>query len=158
MHWANQQIHKSRNRVNGKWIYVLDDDDYITDLSFIEELKKLDEKIDASIVIVKGYIEEKLYPSINWWKRTPIRGTIGSPNFIVKKETFKKYSNKWNTKKAGDYFFINAAYEFEKVYWWNRIVFHASIGNGMPEFNINVQEQFIKIQEEYDRYQNPIHA
>jgi len=137
---------------------VLDDDDYIIDLSFIEKLKELDKKINVPIIIVKGYIGEKLYPPVGWWKRAPIRGTIGSPNFIVKKEIFKKYSNKWNVKKAGDYFFINTAYQFEKTYWWKRIIFKASIGNGMPEFNTSTQEKFMEIQKEHDRHQNSIHA
>jgi len=127
--WANSQIFENRHRVKGDWVYILDDDDFLTDYTFIQSLKQV--VADNDIVICKGYIGKPLYPSI--WEEVPVRATIGSPNFIVKKELFLKHADKWIVPRAGDFFFINAAYENAKVYWWDKIVFTAPIGSGMPE-------------------------
>jgi glycosyltransferase involved in cell wall biosynthesis len=129
--WANSQIFGNRHRVNGKWVYILDDDDYLTDSYFIEDLKKIDASNNIDIVICKGYIGDKLYPT--YWSGPPYRGGLGSPNFIVKANLFKNYSENWCKAKAGDYFFIRRVYNYGTTYWWNKIVFKAPIGDGLPE-------------------------
>lgn len=66
----------------------------------------------------------------------PMRGFLGSPNFIVKKELFIKHSESWIQEKAADYFFINSVFKTllpKEVYWWDRIVFKATIGFAKPE-------------------------
>jgi glycosyltransferase involved in cell wall biosynthesis len=127
------QIFGNRKRVTGKWVYVLDDDDWLTDKYFIESLKEIDASNDVDIVICKGYIGNKLYPTEGFWGKPPLRGTLGSPNFVVKKELFINYSRCWCKEKAGDFFFINTAYKYGKTYWWDKKVFKAPIGNGIPE-------------------------
>lgn len=156
--WANFQIHENRHRINGKWVYILDDDDFIIDLKFIEKLKIIDKKISTGIIICKGYINEELFPHHGFWKRAPIRGTIGSPNFIVTKKVFLKHSIHWCQSRAGDYFFIKKAYAHEKTHWWNNCVFYAPIGLCKPEISVEIQQKYIKIQEEHDRHQNSVHA
>ncbi len=133
MLWANSQIYKHRHAVNGKWVYVLDDDDWLTDTCFIEQLKEIDSSNDVSIIICKGYIGNRLYPSEGFWKKKPLRGTIGSPNFIIRQDLFLDYAKKWCKDKAGDFFFINTAYQYGKTYWWDKKVFTAPIGNGLSE-------------------------
>jgi glycosyltransferase involved in cell wall biosynthesis len=128
--WANKQIHLNADKVNGRWVYVLDDDDWLTDSHFIEDLKKI-ESPSYDIIICKGYIGEGLYPL--FWKKAQLRGTIGSPNFIVKKHIFLTNSIHWCKPKAADFFFFQRAYGNANTYWWNKIVFKAPIGNGMPE-------------------------
>jgi hypothetical protein len=129
--WANTQIHENKKRVNGKWVYVLDDDDWLTDKYFIEDLKKIDASNNIDIVICKGHIGDKLYPT--YWNGPPYRGGLGSPNFIVKKDIFLGCSKSWCQPSAGDFFFIRTAYQYGKTYWWNRKVFKAPIGKGIPE-------------------------
>jgi len=131
--WANTQVFEHRERVNGDWVYVLDDDDYLIDNSFISGLKKIVNNNDVGLIVCKGYIGEPLYPPDDYWKKPPIRGTIGSPNFIVKKDLYLQFADAWVQKKAGDYFFVRKIYANTKTYWWNKTVFKAPIGSGIPE-------------------------
>ncbi|NIV99524.1 glycosyltransferase, partial [Candidatus Saccharibacteria bacterium] len=41
LYWANRQIAECAEKTNGFYIYVLDDDDFITSYSFLEDLKDL---------------------------------------------------------------------------------------------------------------------
>jgi len=131
--WANSQIHENRDKLSGKWIYVLDDDDWLIYPRFIEDLKKIDKNNNPDVVICKGYIGPNLYPSEGYWERRPLRATIGSPNFIVKTNFFLKYSFEWCRPKAADFFFINTVYQNAATYWWDKIVFKAPIGDSKPE-------------------------
>ena len=66
----------------------------------------------------------------------PIRGTLGSPNFVVKRELFLEHSHEWDTQKAADYFFISSVFKNlkpEEVFWWNKTVFEANVGLAKPE-------------------------
>jgi glycosyltransferase involved in cell wall biosynthesis len=128
--WANRQIHNCRDNLSGKWIYILDDDDYLTDDNFIKDLKE----IDADIVICKGYIGKTIYPINGYWNAKPfVRGSLGSPNFVVKSNLFLKNSIDWCRPAAADFFFIHAASQGAKIHWHNKKVFRAPIGNSKVE-------------------------
>jgi len=112
----------------------LDDDDWLTDSCFIEKLQEIDATNNVDIVICKGYIGNRLYPSEGYWdEKRFIRGTLGSPNFIVRKNLFLNHSDQWCKPKAGDFFFISTACQYGTIYWWDKKVFKAPIGNGLPE-------------------------
>jgi len=133
--WANSQIHEIRQSVKGEYVYVLDDDDCLIYKNFISDLKKIHKELNPDIVIVKGYIGGKLYPPQEYWgKNVAVRGTIGSPNFVVSNKIYQNLSNHWCQPRAGDYFFISKAFKVaSKVHWLDKIVFDAPIGACRPE-------------------------
>lgn len=156
--WANSQIYENRHKVKGEWIYVLDDDDYLIYDRFVSDIKTISHNNDASIIICKGYIDGKIYPMPGFWKTFPVRGTLGSPNFIVKKQLFMRHAKHWCQEKAGDFFFIREAFMYGKVFWWDKFVFNAPVGNGRTEEPTSLQQQFFEAQKEYDRNKNTVHA
>jgi len=156
--WANSQIYENRHRVNGEWVYVLDDDDHLIFNGFVAELKSIVEQHNPDIVICKGYINERIYPIPGFWNLPPIRGTLGSPNFIVKKQLFMRHAQSWCKDKAGDYFFIKQAFSYGKAFWWDKFVFNAPVSCGRPEEATDTQRDFFEMQEEYDRDKNTLHA
>jgi hypothetical protein len=130
--WANTAIHENAHLAKGKYIYVLDDDDYIICDTFIEDLTVLIANIDIaetgfhpSVVIVKGYINEKIFPTT--WKQKPERGEIGAPNFLVKNNIFCKFSQHWCQPRAGDFYFIDAIFKSKaRIFWWNKLIFNTT--------------------------------
>jgi len=136
LHWANQQIAEAEDKINGQWVYVLDDDDFLICETFIADFKKYIKKNKVSsndIVFVKGWILEQEMPC-NWENETMIRGKIAAPNFIVSKELFKKYCSYWNVWRAGDYNFIRrASMNCDKMFWWNKFIFYADPSIGKTE-------------------------
>lgn len=93
-----------------------------------------------------------------FWKIPPIRGTLGSPNFIVKKPLFMRFAKHWCQPKAGDFHFIKNAFIYGKILWWNKFVFNAPVGYGKPEEATKLQKKLFEMQQDYDRNKNTIHA
>ena len=123
--WANTQIFQIADRLNGQYVYVLDDDDCLIDNDFIKKLKYLIEAQIAApeVIICKGYIDFKLFPTI--WSQPIARGQIGSPNFIVRNDIFQKNAIHWIHDRAGDFNFISSCGSHEDFLWWNEIIFNA---------------------------------
>lgn len=144
LHWANKQIYEYSSRIGGKWVYILDDDDFLTDMDFIKELKNIHTKYSPHLIICKGYIGDSLYPQEHIWKGNKvIRGTLGSPNFVVRKSLFIRHSKHWDNPKAADYYFINSIFHMidkRKIYWFDKAVFNAPVGNCEPEIKIKKKE------------------
>jgi hypothetical protein len=141
VHWANSQIADLAGKLQGDYIYILDDDDFIICETFIEELKR---KIDSlmpilepEVFVVKGWIHEKEYPRN--WHAQPERGKIAAPNFIVRRDIFDKHCEFWNIEKRGDFNFINAVWQYNWTFeWWDRFIFYASPSAGKTEQQKNV--------------------
>lgn len=130
-----------RERVIGEYVYILDDDDYLTYPHFIRDLKAICDEHQPDVVICKGHINGNVLPTLPVYDRKfPVRGCIGSPNFIVTNELYQQYCQFWTREvnkdfRAGDFHFINAIFTHTKpkVYWdWNKTVFYAGVGNGKP--------------------------
>jgi glycosyltransferase involved in cell wall biosynthesis len=133
IHWANRQIKEQAYKLQGKYVYILDDDDYITNPNFIEDFKKLLENLDSPDVIVcRGELNGKSFPKI--WKQDIRRGQIAAPNLIVRRQVFDQYAHHWDQPRAGDYHFINAIYNSgHSFFWWNYEVFWAESSCGLTE-------------------------
>lgn len=133
IYWANRQIKEQANKLNGRYVYIIDDDDYISNCRFIEDLKKLLENLtDPDVIICRGQLNGKSYPTI--WKDRPQRGKIAAPNLIVRTDIFNHFAHLWDQPRAGDFFFIkeiyNCGYQF---FWWNYEVFWAESSVGLTE-------------------------
>jgi glycosyltransferase involved in cell wall biosynthesis len=133
LHWANQQIKEQAGKLHGQYVYILDDDDYIVNNNFIEDLKALLENLnEPDVIICRGQLNGKSYPTI--WKEHPQRGKIAAPNLITRVDIFNDFAYRWDQPRAGDFFFIkeiyNSGYQF---FWWNYEVFWAESSVGLTE-------------------------
>ena len=122
---VNMQIFKIADKLNGKYVYVLDDDDYIINMNFVRSFKQFlsKQEISPPVVICKGFIDEKPFPKV--WQAPLNRGQIGSPNFITRNDIFKLYAKNWVQDRAGDWHFISACSKHENFCWWDKIIFKA---------------------------------
>jgi hypothetical protein len=136
LHWANKQISNLKNKLNGQYIYVLDDDDHLLCNNFIEELKALIVNLNGSprgLIICKGFISNKEFPTV-WKQGTPKRGQICASNMIVKNDIFNKHAMHWDESKAGDWFFFKSIWKNSlNAFWWNKVVFQAYPSSGLTE-------------------------
>jgi len=134
--WANKQIAEVGSETSGHYIYILDDDDFLLNENFVSDFTSLINKklITPQLVIVKGWILEKEVPVR--WERPPKRGQIGAPNFIVRRDLFKKFSKYWGVSRAGDWNFIRNVMNVIPVddfFWWDKFVFYADPSVGKSE-------------------------
>jgi glycosyltransferase involved in cell wall biosynthesis len=126
--WANTRIANLAydKRIKGQYVYVLDADDFIIKIDFIESLKKIIDRqyILPQVVVFKGFINDQLFPKI--WQQAPVRGSIGSPNFMAQRNMFFQYARAWEQSRAGDFEFIRHCWQDRLNFlWWDQTVFHA---------------------------------
>ena len=130
--WANSQPWRNRHQVYGDYVYILDDDNYLTDKEFAKKLKVIAEEHQPDAIIVKGQISGKLYPTV--WEQTPERRTIDSANIVVKNEVFQRHIEHFCQDRAGDFFYINSIFNKKyKIHWMDEEVFCATVSRCAPE-------------------------
>lgn len=136
--WANKQIANLGEKLNGDYIYILDDDDFIICETFIEELKEvIKQNNQPAMIFVKGWIHEKEMPE--FWPSIILRGCMGAPNFITRRDVFDKYCHHWNHDRAGDFHFLkHAATKTSNCFPWDRFIFYADPSSGKTELEKNV--------------------
>ena len=137
IHWANKQIVDMAGKINGDYVYILDDDDFVICENFIHELNEMLLNIQPNVFIVKGWIHEKSFPKR--WRSMPAQGEIAAPNFIVSRDIFNKYASYWDMPRRGDFNFINCVLQSQSdIYWWDRYIFYADPSSGKTEKEKNV--------------------
>jgi glycosyltransferase involved in cell wall biosynthesis len=136
--WAQASLsgYKDQLGIKGKYVMVLDDDDYIADHTFIEYIKNFIQLVDRDpeIIFFKGNIGGRILPPEKFWGKAPVHAQIGSFCFLVKKELYLKQIHKWAQKDSGDFHFIRACFNSAKTVSWIDKVFVKTqkISRGVP--------------------------
>jgi len=124
---ANEALHTAKP-IDGRYVMVLDDDDFLIDMHFVEEFKKRVDRDKPDIVMFKGVIPPfGILPPESLWEKPPERAWIGSFCFAVSKEFWEKYILSWKPSEGyavmGDFTFIRECFKnAKKVVWMDRIV------------------------------------
>lgn len=109
---ANRSFEYAGHLLTGKYVFLLDDDDFITNPEMIADLENV--KGDPDVIFFKMHINNKnncLYPTPNCWGDKPIQGSIGGSCFVVKRELWLKHIHKFGEPKTmGDFCFINSVW------------------------------------------------
>lgn len=137
LHEANKSLEQNKHRVKGKYVLILDDDDYISDRSFIKHLKNVAAQHPVDVILFKAYRKpfSDFLPSKRTWGKAPVLGEIGSCCFAVKSDIWKKYIHEFAKSRHGDYSFIKALFDAGcSTYWINRVMVMVDKigGGGMP--------------------------
>ena len=90
---------------NGDYCWVFDDDEDITDITFIEQIKTLAQLHNPEVIVAPSERGEEGYIGINSEMK---RGNIGGGNLIVRKDIWMKYRSAWGNQYAGDWDFLKA--------------------------------------------------
>lgn len=102
----------------GEWVWVLDDDDRCMDRGLVGLVKKLarsetgQSERTPDVVMVRCYHARfGMLPSTANWQREPVRGNIGTSNYIVRREVWNATRDLWRELYDGDYWYIKALWE-----------------------------------------------
>lgn len=116
---CNTVFYPNRHRVTGKYVFILDDDDYLINLDFVKGLKEQAVN-DPDVIWVKwrtiGTFDNVPLPFPEQWEQLsrglpPIMGTMGSSNFVVRNQLYQDYiKHSEENWMCGDYTFIAAIY------------------------------------------------
>lgn len=134
LEWANKQLYEHRERVKGEYVYICDDDDRVSDTSFVAIIKKIAHELAPDVIMTKLLRRGKQYPTAEIWGKDPIKGKIAVGCFCAKNEIYQKHIEAFGKPRAGDYYFIKEVFEGDyKIHWLDRIVMAATVGRGRCE-------------------------
>ena len=134
LEWANKQLYEHRERVKGEYVYICDDDDQVSDISFVAVIKEIARELAPDVIMTKLLRRGKQYPTAETWGKDPVKGKIAVGCICAKNEIYQKHINAFGKSRAGDYYFIKNVFEEDyKIHWLDRIVMAATVGRGRCE-------------------------
>ena len=122
---ANKSFSKVKDIIKGKYVFLLDDDDFIVNENMISELEQIAQlNNNPDVICFKMLIKNKNncdYPTPDVWGKEPKRGSIGGSCFVVSKEVYQRFIHKFGVYPMGDFNFINEVFKYDiKVYWHDK--------------------------------------
>ena len=114
--WANREL--ATFHPIGDYVLVLDDDDILTEPRAVEYLKEATAD-NPDIVIFKGdHADLGILPSKAIWGKRPLKGHIGSCDFISHRDIWKKHITAFGVDEGGDYAYLKALWQDKPVVVW----------------------------------------
>jgi len=93
--------------VRGKFVFVLDDDNILTDTKFIERLKEVDKNGQPELIVGKIYRGGTILPAV--WP--PKHSSIDMMNVVVSQRLWNECRKNFEPKYDGDFEFISAVWQ-----------------------------------------------
>ena len=109
---SNRSFEYVREMVDGKMVYLLDDDDFLITNKFISTLKEIFKKHKPDVIFFKMIILNGAYNNTDptwevWEGAKPLKaGHIGGSCFAFTKAVYDKYISVFGQPKMGDFSFI----------------------------------------------------
>lgn len=136
MHFANQQFERVKDLVEGKYVFLLDDDDFITNPNMVRDLKECPDSdiIYFRMTILNGAYNNT-YPTFNVWEKHPIMAQIGGSCFVVERELWKRNIHRFGVPRCGDFYFIDKTHrDAKKIFWLDKKMSETGrVSRGKPE-------------------------
>lgn len=135
IHWANQSL--ATVDPAGDYVLILDDDDMLSEPTAIEVLKEA-VRDDPEMVFFRAEHDWLgVLPSrFVWEAQRPIKGQVGSCDFITRRDVWERHIEAFGAPKCGDYEFLKAIWQAGKpdTVWIDDVLASVQrIGHGRPE-------------------------
>ena len=152
---ANISLAQNKDRVNGDYVYILDDDTRLFDKGFVARLKRAAEEM-PDIIMVKSsrpQLAPHVLPKPFVWN-CPDRLTLGSTNclcYIVRRQMWLDHIEAFGEPAAGDWWFLNRLRSRGATFAWIDLVVAETqqLGRGRL-FEECDQDWFQKVAREFD--------
>jgi hypothetical protein len=141
--WAGsiKNVVNACDKISGKWVWMLDDDDVCTSPDLPRQIESIDEIMtDLQIIIARSKLRSaksedgyKVYPPEELFKQENITvfkiSTIGMPNYILRQDLFKKYIPFGATRdvREHDWWIMEEIIKDDKhmhfeTYFWDKVI------------------------------------
>ena len=132
--WANRQMARYIDQIDGDYVLMLDDDDRLTRPDAVEVLKRVTHST-PDIIIFRGlHGHHGILPTDEVWGNKPKGTQISGQDFITRADVWKAHVGAMDGR-MGDYAFLQSLWpNAESVVWLDELlVEQQSIGGGNPE-------------------------
>lgn len=134
--WANHQFYRHRDKPVGDYIYMLDDDDMLTEPTAIERFKEITKSKPDLVMCKFDCGPWGVLPSPGMWiNQWPKLTKVGTPCFITRRDVWYDNIRHFCQPTAGDYYFLATIWpNLKSIEWLDLIVGKVQqIGQGRPE-------------------------
>lgn len=135
--WANENLGAWAPKLQGEYIWILDDDDQCIRPTFVAELLAIATELNPDVIMVKmDHKERRVLPDVAHWGQPPAHGFIGCSAYVVKRQVWQQHAAAWYPGTYySDFNFIAAVFNSgPKVYWHDVIASEVQrISLGQPE-------------------------
>lgn len=131
--WANKSLESAQPA--GDYVMVLDDDDMLINAHAIELLKAAARHEPALVIFKAHHGRLGVLPRPTVWGKRPIRGSIGSCDFISRRDVWSKHIAAFGAERCGDYYYLKSVWQDKpEVVWLNeQLASVQRISQGQPE-------------------------
>ncbi len=137
---ANGLFYKNKERVIGKYVFMLDDDNVFLTDDFVENIKTIvRENNNPGLIFVRMLLNEELYPTSVDWKVDKLHPNhIDTANVVVRSDLWHKYIHCFAEIQTGDFLFIDNVFKSNPTVYWQDKVYSRTmrVSGGKPEENM----------------------
>lgn len=132
--WANENMGRYAPQVEGDYVWVLDDDDYCTCSTLVEDVGRIVAEHKPDAIMVKSEVNRfGVLPDGAHWGKPPAYTHVCMSNFILRREVFQRHAPGTLTAELGaDFRLIQSVFDAgHSIYWHDAVVMrspHASWG------------------------------
>ena len=135
--WAQENMANYSTQLQGRYIWILDDDDMCIRRTLLSELKTIAEDHDPDVIMVRmDHKERGILPDRAHWEAPPVHGFIGCSAYIVKRDVWQGHAGAFIPGTYySDFTFIQSIFESgQRIYWHDVIASQVqAIGLGRAE-------------------------
>ena len=119
---------------SGEFVLILDDDDMLINDAAITLLKEAAVDRPDIVIFKADHNGLGVLPSRVVWEHRPIKGRIGSCDFITRRDIWEKHIHAFGVDACGDYEFLRALWQDRpKVVWLDEVLAGVQrISRGQP--------------------------
>lgn len=135
-----RQVSWHAARVQGMYVYMLQDDDALLDERVVGDFKEFVGRKWPPVVICKVHIGRREFPPDAVWEQEPQIRKIDMGSYFVRADVWKRHACDFGQRYEGDFDFIYKLWEDGYDFaWWKRVVaFKQAIGKGLPESKVRI--------------------
>lgn len=120
--WANDQFHANRDRIQGQYVFMLDDDCRLIHNGFVGALKKIT-TTNPGLVMVRTrrpqLAPKELPRREHWGKVSSLKqGSTNGMCYVTRTDLWKKYTPRYFVNATGDWQFLKALLPNAKPIVW----------------------------------------
>lgn len=126
--WANGNLGRYAPRLEGEYIWVLDDDDICICDTLIEDLKRTVAETCADVVMVRGEIHTHgIVPDDEHWGQIPEFANVAMPNFVLRRAVWQKHAGMLAVPRGADFRMIHDVFAagVYRIEWLDKVVVRA---------------------------------
>jgi hypothetical protein len=134
--WANKQFHRHRDKPQGEYVLMLDDDDMLTNNHAIRIWKQAARDRPQLIMHKFDCGPWGILPTRDMWAAQYPKVThVGTPCFLTRRDIWYEYIQEFGAPTAGDFCYLRALWPYLASIAWLDIIMGKvqQIGKGVPE-------------------------